>query len=399
MKNKKLNIYFYNNLCSNRVFDDLFKLHHVTSFNASQKFYSLLAEGLSKIENVNVQVTSLLPINFQKQKKRFWKSQKDVEHSINYETIPLLNIPIIRNVLASIYVFFKILFYKFPNNSQNVIFVDFLKFSINLSILLAAKLRGIKILTVVTDLPLKSVESNLFLLNLFKRLIFSFKGNFDYYVCLTKYIDDVINTKKKPSIVIEGFANIKLSDVHNVFQNKFDERVIIYAGGLYEEYGLKNMVEAFKLIPGDDLSLWFYGTGPFVDKIKDYQKNDQRIIYKGVLPNEELIDILMKATLLINPRPTSEEYTKYSFPSKNLEYMSTGTPLITTNLLGIPEDHIPYVYLFKSESISDMAIKLQSVLNNSREDIHSFGLSSKEYVMKEKNNVSQSEKIVNLILK
>ena len=30
-----------------------------------------------------------------------------------------------------------------------------------------------------------------------------------------------------------------------------------------------------------------------------------------------------KSTLLVNPRFTNEEYTKYSFPSKNMEYMAS----------------------------------------------------------------------------
>ena len=51
----------------------------------------------------------------------------------------------------------------------------------------------------------------------------------------------------------------------------------------------------------------------------------------------------LKATLLVNPRPTTEEFTIYSFPSKNMEYMASGTPLLTTKLPGMPEEYHQYV--------------------------------------------------------
>ena len=51
----------------------------------------------------------------------------------------------------------------------------------------------------------------------------------------------------------------------------------------------------------------------------------------------------------MNPRFTGAEYTLYSFPSKNIEYMVSGTPVITTRLAGIPDDYYPYVFVFEEE--------------------------------------------------
>ena len=69
--------------------------------------------------------------------------------------------------------------------------------------------------------------------------------------------------------------------------------------------------------------------------------------YKGVAPNAVIVEEELKATLLVNPRPTGEEYTKYSFPSKNMEYMASGTPVLTTCLPGMPAEYNEYVYLLK----------------------------------------------------
>lgn len=70
-----------------------------------------------------------------------------------------------------------------------------------------------------------------------------------------------------------------------------------------------------------------------------------------------------KATLLINPRPSNEEFTKYSFPSKNLEYMASGTPLLATDLPGIPAEYKRYEYIIENENIDGIANMFRYVLN------------------------------------
>ena len=36
------------------------------------------------------------------------------------------------------------------------------------------------------------------------------------------------------------------------------------------------------------------------------------------LRNDRVVEEQLRATLLVNPRPTTEAFTKYSFPSKNM---------------------------------------------------------------------------------
>lgn len=93
------------------------------------------------------------------------------------------------------------------------------------------------------------------------------------------------------------------------------------------------------------------GMRDFEDELKNICKRHSNIKYFGVIPNDYVVNKELKATILINPRPTNEEYTKYSFSSKNMEYMVFGTPVLTTKLSGMPEEYYPYVYLFKDESI------------------------------------------------
>ena len=65
-----------------------------------------------------------------------------------------------------------------------------------------------------------------------------------------------------------------------------------------------------------------------VEKIIACSKKDNRIVFKGMVPNKIVVEDQLKATLLVNPRPSIGEFTRYSFPSKNMEYMVSGTPMV-----------------------------------------------------------------------
>ena len=117
------------------------------------------------------------------------------------------------------------------------------------------------------------------------------------------------------------------------------------------------------------------------------------------MPNEHVVKEQLKATLLVNPRPSMEEFTKYSFPSKNMEYMASGTPVLTTPLQGMPQEYNDYVYLFEDETVEGMSKTLARILIQDKRELYDKGISAKKFVMKEKNNVVQAGKIKELITK
>ena len=105
----------------------------------------------------------------------------------------------------------------------------------------------------------------------------------------------------------------------------------------------------------------------------------------------------MQATLLVNPRPTHEEFVRYSFPSKTMEYMSTGTPLLTTCLPGMPEEYRPYVYLIREETPQGIARALKETLSQSDQALFDKGMAARNFILKEKNNVIQAGKILSML--
>ena len=97
------------------------------------------------------------------------------------------------------------------------------------------------------------------------------------------------------------------------------------------------------------------------------------------------------------PRPSGEAFTAYSFPSKNLEYMVSGTPVLTTKLSGMPREYDDYAYLFTDESVEGMAQTLEETLALPRETLHEKGQQAKAFVLANKSNRAQAKRVLALL--
>ena len=230
---------------------------------------------------------------------------------------------------------------------------------------------------------LKSYDSN----RLFRNM-----PNVDSYVLLTKQMSDFLQVKKY--VVVEGTASDIFKKMGCVTKL---EKTIAYTGSLNKRYGVLDLVTAFQQIKDPDCRLVLCGAGDAEKQIKVAQSVDPRIQYRGLLTREEAIKLQREATVLVNPRKNTEEFAKYSFPSKNLEYLSSGTPMIAYRLDGIPSDYDAITYYVDDNTVESLKNTLIMVLSKSPEELHSFGTQAQEFVLREKSNVKQAEKILEMI--
>lgn len=360
-------------------------------FSAFQKFHTLILKGL--VENdCEVKVYSSVIFN----NDCIVRAKKECFEKETFNYLGYINIPIIKNITVFMTCFFKTFFALFRHRVDHII-VDPLNISMAMGALLAAKLSRKEVTALITDLPGLMVNQNNSLLH---RTIASINKSlvirFDKYVLLTEQMNHIVNKKNHPYIVMEGLVDI---DMKNFIccDKKENTRNIIYAGGLHERYGIKTLIDSFMRIDNSDLRLKLYGNGPMIKVIQSYEKSDPRIKYEGIVSNDVVVKEEMKAVLLVNPRPTTESFTKYSFPSKNMEYMVSGTALITTNLPGMPEEYKKYVYLFDDESVDGFTQTLKMIFSKEDSELKARGELAKEFVLENKNNVIQTNRILSLI--
>lgn len=379
-------------LCSKERFNQLSMKSNIPLSQAAQKYNRLLAEGFVANDDVVVETITNLPVARSSYSKIFINRYSERENGVNYNYLPLINIPIIKNIYTIISSFFKTL-KLCKQNKKNILICDVLNISVSIGALLASKIKNIDNIGIVTDIPsYLAKDRDTILVKINNYLINSFSS----YIFLTDDMSKVIDIKGKNYIVLEGHVDKNMKSIPNSIECKYDKKVCIYAGGLHRIYGIETLTQAFINSNIDNSELHIYGSGDFEDELVEICKNHNNIKYFGVKENDYVVKEQLKATLLINPRPTNEEYTKYSFPSKNMEYMVSGTPVLTTKLPGMPKEYEDYVYIIEDETTEGLARHLCEVLNKPREELHIMGCNAKKFVLEEKNNIVQSKKILKM---
>jgi len=382
-----MNILYLSSMFDDETYRQLFTKEK-KPLHAANKYHRLLCKGLAA-NGAEVKALSVLPTNRANCDKKFVKIKPRSTDSFLQKYLSFFNLPGLRQLSLFFGSFFSVLFAK----RGSVLIFDVLMIFPSAGALLAAKLSGKKSVGIVTDLPHfmpVAKKKGMLKFNLF--LMRRANG----YIFLTRQMNDVANPKNKPFAVLEGHVDSEMAlREHSPFAAP--KKQALYAGTLAKIYGIKNLCEAFAEGNFSDCELHIYGDGNYADELKELIKQHPNIIYHGNRPNGEVVDHELECHLLVNPRPTAGEFTKYSFPSKTLEYMASGTPVLTARLAGIPEDYEPYLYYFDDTAENGLRDALENILSKSAEELSEKGASAKDFAMKHKSNLSQSKNVMDFI--
>lgn len=252
---------------------------------------------------------------------------------------------------------------------------------------------SVRIIEMVADLP-EFMRSNASIVYKFAKKIqtaisYHFLKCVDCFALLSLAMAERMPISGKTIIQIEGVYH-QNGNNHSVQCPK--RKIVVYSGDLGERYGVLDMLEAFSRTTLD-FQMLVCGFG-VSDKVLEYASKDKRIVYLGSLPRESVLRLQREATLLINPRHKKDKYTKYSFPSKTMEYMASGTPTLMSELECLPEEYKQHLYFFDDESIEGMAKRIEEVCSKPQEELDAFGRAASEFIVKNKNAEAQVKKIL-----
>lgn len=250
---------------------------------------------------------------------------------------------------------------------------------------------------VVPDLPEYMSSGNL-IKRFFKKIdgciIDSCVKRLDSFVLLSPYMSEKLPIADKPWVLMEG-----IYDATSIPTNvkKSEGRIILYTGNLNRKYGIVELLRAFQQIDKENYQLWVCGRGDGSEDVIRMSKENKRIKYIGVVSHSEVLSLQQQASVLINPRSSKGEYTKYSFPSKTMEYLASGTPTIMCHLPAIPHEYDEFIYYITDESAAGISAKLLEVCEKSDDELAEFGRKAAAFIKTKKNAAVQAKKIVNLM--
>ncbi len=371
---------------SAETFSALFSHARVRPSLAAQKYHGLMTKGFAQ-NGVSITALSVPPVSRQTSQRRFVRVRDEKADGVTFHYLPVIAIAGVKHALVAASAFFYTMGHL---ERSDYVVCDGLNIALSVGILAAAKLKRRPCIAIVTDVPnilaggqTQTSKTNTHLL-----------AKFDGYILLAEAMNALVNPFGKPFLIAEGQVDATMTDAENALSDKHSEKICLYAGMLHEKYGVLKLVEAFRKVNDETARLVLYGEGDATERIQKIANEDQRIEYRGVADNRTVVQEELKATLLINPRPSDEDFTAYSFPSKNLEYMVSGTPVLTTKLPGMPREYDRYAYLFDDESVTGMTKTLNEVLGLSLEELHSMGSRAKAFVISNKSNTAQARRVL-----
>jgi len=334
--------------------------------------------------------------------KKIYLSSEKFEHISGADDISLsvINIPIVKHF----FIYRKVkneIKKRLKTKNEEIIIVIY---SVHSPFLKAARdvkkqFPNIKICLIVPDLPEFMSDSTNFFYKVLKKLdsliIKKCLNEVDSFVLLTDNMAEPLGVNQKQWVRIEGIFDSSHDNSIPIIKDKF--KTILYTGTLAKRYGIKNLVQAFRLIKSNSYRLYIAGEGDFREDIEHISSIDKRIHYLGQIPHNEILILQKKATVLINPRTSEGTYTKYSFPSKTLEYLASGTPTILYRLAGIPEEYYQYCFIPFDEEIKSLQEIIIRVCEKPIEELDNFGARAKNFVLENKNPKSQIRKVYEML--
>lgn len=222
-------------------------------------------------------------------------------------------------------------------------------------------------------------------------------GYTDYFILLSKHLKDKYpKVELDKTVIVEGVYSP--SQTLGKVEEKFDLPTVLYSGSLQEFTGIKNLIDAFMKINNSKIRLVICGSGFYSNYIKEKASIDERICYKGNIDRDEVLLLQQKAILLVNPRQPNYELTKYSFPSKTMEYLASGTPVLMYELPGIPKEYFQYCYTLRDFSVNALAKKIDEIICKTDSELLVKGEEAKRFILENKTARIQTKKIIDLFV-
>ena len=200
-----------------------------------------------------------------------------------------------------------------------------------------------------------------------------------FYVRIQKFIMDskpdvvtgpsqFVIDKLKESGLFEGVKTMKLPlgiELLDKRAEKDYEKIdILYVGSLSRHKGVHILINAFKELESENVRLHIVGKGKDEDEFKRMAVSDQRIIFYGFVPDEELLQLYRRANITVVPSTWHE-----TFGLIIIESFKYGTPVIGSKIGAYP-DLIKNRYngfLFEAGNVDELKKILESLVKNPSE--------------------------------
>jgi glycosyltransferase involved in cell wall biosynthesis len=150
-------------------------------------------------------------------------------------------------------------------------------------------------------------------------------------------------------------------------------RAVYYAGALSEAAGVNLLLDAIPHVKDPTIEFWISGRGPLEQRIRSESARDSRIRFHGFVDDQQYGAMLQQAAVLVNPRPSRLPENRYNFPSKLMEYLAAGRPIISTATSDVAKHYGDAVVVLEDETPQGLARCIEETLSRPAAERASLG--------------------------
>jgi glycosyltransferase involved in cell wall biosynthesis len=159
----------------------------------------------------------------------------------------------------------------------------------------------------------------------------------------------------------------------------YQPRVALYSGAMNQYGGVELLVEAFHNVTRPGAELWLCGKGQNA-AVNRAIAQDTRIKSLGFVSEEKLINLSKQADIFVNPRPSSIPGNERNFPSKILEYLTFGKPVVSTWTPGLAPEYRDVLIVPDEENPQFLAQTIDRVFAWECQDLENYFSCTKRFL-------------------
>ena len=223
----------------------------------------------------------------------------------------------------------------------------------------------------------------------------------DTYVLISTHQAEVLGLVDGRYLVVEGMVDPDERTPVRVGPDRDARRggcfTVVYTGRLDRRYGVLDLVESLEYLGDRDIRLALCGDGDSVGAVAAASRRDPRIVYAGQVSREEAVAWQRRADVLVNPRPGVADFTRYSFPSKILEYLDAGKPVLAHPSDGTPAEYDEHLVYISAPGPEALARAIERVMAMPEDERREMGARARRFVRDEKSVTRQMGRVLAVV--
>jgi glycosyltransferase involved in cell wall biosynthesis len=367
-------------------------------FSANRFQFELLTQLLA---NYASRVTAVCPIPARSYpRRRLFFGRHERSPQVNFQIISpaFINFGPVK-VLSLLFTVFKTAAFQSKRIGKPQIILLYNPYlGFTLSALFLARIWRIPVVGIIADLsPAPIWSAHGFLRQIEAALQRWVVKQFDALLPFSIHVITDLDFKRPYMRLAPGVETSDFEKIHILEPGQY-VRSLFFSGTLNYANGLQLLLDSFALVSDPTIQLWISGRGDMQSQVEDATKKDARIHFCGFVTREELLKLMQQSLVLINPRPAFLPEHRYNFPSKILEYLAVGRPVISTATSDVAEEYGQYLILLEKETPQALAHLIDAVFTNSLENLNTLGQEGRYFVLAEKNWTVLGQQVADFLM-